>query len=316
MTVRNVLKWIFRILIFQLVLINISAAFHAHRITHYYDDDKVRNMTPSSGTVLLRTWRLMVGRKLPKSQIMGYPPFPYDTISFKTKSGIRIDTWYATSDSPKGTVILFHGLNSSKSDVITEAMAFRGMNYNIMLVDLRAHGHSGGKANSLGVDESEEVKLAYDHFRAKGETNIILWGMSLGAVVIARAVAEEDIKPEKVILEMPFNRLQDHVKARARVLGFPDEPFGFFVTFWTGLEQGYWGYSHRTSNYVKKLDCPVLLQWGANDSYVLKNETDCIFNNIHSSNKKLVVYENVGHERLLGRDEEKWITTVEEFLKM
>jgi hypothetical protein len=40
-TVR-ILKWIGSVLLVQLILINISAAFHAYRFTHYYDDDKVR----------------------------------------------------------------------------------------------------------------------------------------------------------------------------------------------------------------------------------------------------------------------------------
>src|SRR5687767_6757015 len=106
--------------------------------------------------------------------------------------------------------------------------------------------------------------------------------MSLGAVIITRAIYEYEINPSKVILEMPFDRLQDHLRARARVLGFPGEPFGFFVTFWTGLEQGYWGYGHRTTKYVKKMKMPVLMQWGAYDQYVTRMEIDRIFNKIPS----------------------------------
>ncbi len=312
---RRIIKWIMRVLVFQLVLINISAAFHAHRITHYYDDDRVRNMRSSAGTVFLRTWRLMVGRKLPKSIIYYYPPFPYDTIRLQTKSGISINGWYAKKDSAKGTVILFHGLNSNKGDNITEGLVFLSMGYNILLVDIRAHGNSGGIANSLGVRESEEVKLAYDHVRAMGEKNIVLWGMSLGAVIITKAIYDYGIEPKKVILDMPFDRLQDHIRARARVFGFPDEPFGFLVTFWTGIEQGYWGYGHRTSKYVTKINCPVLLQWGELDEYVLKKEMDHIYKNISSNQKQLVVYENARHERLLGHNDLKWKTTIGGFLE-
>ncbi len=310
----KIFKWVIRVIIVQLILINISAAFHAHRITHYYDDDRVRNMRSSSGTIFLRTWRLMVGRKFPKSKINYYPPFVYDTVLLKTKKGLSIEAWYGKADSAKGTVILFHGLNANKGEHISEALYFLGSGYNIMLVDLRAHGNSDGTANSIGVKEGEEVLLAYNYIVSKGESNIVLWGMSLGAVIITKAIYDHAITPSKIILEMPFDRLQDHLKARARVLGFPDEPFGFFVTFWTGVEQGYWGYSHKTSKYVRRVNMPVLLQWGAEDEYVMRSETEKIFRNIGSKDKQLVIYENARHERLLGRDEIKWKKSVDDFL--
>jgi len=312
-TVR-VLKWIGKVLLVQLILINISAAFHAYRFTHYYDDDKIRNQRSSEGKPLLRTWRLMTGRKLAKSLIQYYPAIPFDTVQLTTSSGVKLEAWYMKAESAKGTVILFHGLNSNKGNVLNEAFEFISLGYNTMLVDIRAHGNSEGVTNSLGNKESEEVKLAYDHISKIGEKNIVLWGMSLGAVMITKAIWEYDLQPQKVILEMPFDKLQDHISARARISGFPGEPFGFFVTFWTGAEQGYWSYGHKTSRYVKKTDCPVLLQWGNDDEYVLKSETKKIFTAIKSSKKKLEIYKGAGHGPLLAGNEQQWIKTVSDFL--
>jgi len=310
----RIFKWIGNVLLVQLILINISAAFHAYRITHYYDDDKIREQRSSQGKPLLRTWRLMTGKRLAKSLIQYYPVIPYDTIQLTTSSGVKLEAWYINADSSKGTVILFHGLNSNKGNVLAEAFAFISIGYNTMLVDMRAHGNSEGVVNSLGNKESEEVKLAYDHVSKKGEKNIVLWGMSLGAVIISKAIWQYDLQPQKIILEMPFNSLQDHIRARARISGFPGEPFGFFVTFWIGLEQGYWGYRHKTSHYAKKINCPVLLQWGKNDEYVLKKETEKIFAAIKSPNKKLEIYNGAGHGPLISGNEEQWTKTVTDFL--
>jgi alpha-beta hydrolase superfamily lysophospholipase len=210
-------------------------------------------------------------------------------------------------------VILFHGLNSNKGNVLGEAFEFNSLGYNTMLVDMRAHGNSQGVVNTLGDSESEEVKLAYEYVLRKGERNIVLWGMSLGAVIITKAIWQYGLTPNKIILEMPFDRLQDHIRARARISGFPGEPFGFFVTFWAGLEHGYWGYGHSTTRYVKKINCPVLVQWGNNDEYVLKKETDRVFSAIKSANKQLEIYD-AGHEPLVARQEEKWVRTVTAFL--
>lgn len=308
------LIWILKVLLVQFFLINISAAFHAHRLTHFYDDDRVRNLKPSSGIFFLRTWRLMVGKKYPKSLVQNYPPGIYDTVQFSTKNGNKIEGWWMKADSSIGTVILFHGLANNKGSVLGEAYEFLSMGYNTLLIDARAHGNSSGTANSIGAKEAEEVKLAFDHIKNMGEKNIILWGMSMGAVMITKAIDNYKISPQKIILEMPFARLQDHLKGRARVLGFPDEPFAFFVTFWAGVEQGFWGFGHKTTKYVKSIKCPVLLQWGALDDYVLKKETETVLKNISSDKKTMIVYDEAGHQSLLGTDEEKWRSSVEFFL--
>jgi esterase/lipase len=59
---------------------------------------------------------------------------------------------------------------------------------------------------------------------------------------------------------------------------------------------------------------PVLLQWGKNDRRVSTAETNAIFKNLASKNKKLVVYEDSGHESYCNREIEKWKTEVKAFL--
>ena len=86
----RILKWIGSVLIVQLILINISAAFHAYRFTHYYDDDKIRRQESSQGKPLLRTWRLMTGKKLATSLISYYPTMTYDTVQLTTNNGIKL----------------------------------------------------------------------------------------------------------------------------------------------------------------------------------------------------------------------------------
>ena len=118
----RIFKWIGNVLLVQLILINISAALHAYRVTHYYNDDKIREQRSSQGKLFLRTWRMMTGRKLPKSLIRYYPTIPYDTVQLTTNNGIKLEAWYMKADSAKGTVILFHGLNSNKGNVLAKPL--------------------------------------------------------------------------------------------------------------------------------------------------------------------------------------------------
>ena len=116
------------------------------------------------------------------------PEFPYQTVDLLTKDSLSLEAWYIPVDSSKGTVILFHGLGGNKSNVLKQAYEFRYLGFNVMLVDLRAHGRSNGNITTMGFRESEDVKLAYEYVLKKGEKNIILYGISLGSFVYRKSV--------------------------------------------------------------------------------------------------------------------------------
>lgn len=304
---RSVFKWIVWVLIFQFILINISASLHAWKQTHFYSDPELQVAKPSSKNIFVKTWKLFAGFRMPRSVIHTFPTFRYDTVLLKTQNGLIVDCWYAAPDSAaKGTVILFHGLGIDKSFTLREAEEFRFMGYNIMMVDLRAHGKSEGMVTSMGYRESEEVKLAFDYIKRKGDDKIFLWGMSLGAVVIAKAINDYSIKPAAVMLEMPFYSLQSFLEGRAKMLGFPGEPFGFFVTAWIGIERGYNGFNFKLTEYAKKINCPVLLQWGTKDPFITEEQANKIFDNIPGTKKKMIIHRGAGHQSFLGLDPVKW----------
>lgn len=312
----SVIRWIVWVVVVQFILINISASFYAYRLTHVNDDPSLRKALYSKN-IFTKTWRLFSGPRQPKSVITEVPAFPFDTVTLETQNGIFIDTWYSKTDSAsKGTVILFHGITASKGMMVSEAGEFRYQGYNVMLVDFRAHGNSGGNTTTMGVMESEEVKLAYEYVAQQGEKNIFLWGTSMGAVAIIKALASYQFQPSGIIIEMPFASMQSHLKARSRALGFPEQPFGFLVTCWISIERGLNGFKHQTASYAKKVNCPVLMQWGALDNYVQKSETDKVYDAIASANKKLVTYDHAGHESLLQTDQLKWRIEVEKFLEV
>lgn len=309
-------RWIFWVLLVQFILFNISAALYAYKFTHLYDP-ALRNRSQGQN-IFVKTWRLFSGPRQFKSVITTSPVFSYDTINLKTEKGIAIDAWYAKPDSAaKGTVILIHGIMSNKSLLIAEASEYLYIGYNVMLVDLRAHGNSGGTTTTIGIREAEDVKLAYDYVVQKGDKNIFLYGSSMGAVAVSRSIAMYDLQLSGVFLDMPFASMQSHFRARLRAMGFEkfiEKPFSFFVTFWMGAENDIATFKHRTADYVSKIKCPVLMQWGAIDNIVLKNETDEVYNAIASSNKKLVIYDYAGHESFLQKDPVKWRREVEKFL--
>ena len=106
------IRWIGWVLLVQFVLVNISAALYAYKLTHFYTDPSVQNYQPAKN-IFTKTWRLFTGPRFPKSVITTTPVFRYDTIPLTTAKGITIDSWYGRTDSvAKGSVILFHGITT------------------------------------------------------------------------------------------------------------------------------------------------------------------------------------------------------------
>ena len=313
---KSILRWVGWVLLVQFVLINISASLYAFKLTHFYTNHPEESVS-EGGNIFTKSWKLFTGPRYGKSVISEVPVFRYDTVTLETKKGIRIDAWYGQTDSvSKGTVILFHGIGVTKSVLMDEANEFRFGGYQVLMVDFRAHGNSDGNTTTIGVRETEEVKLAFDYISAKGEKNIFLYGSSLGAVAIAKAVSDQQLQPRGIILEMPFESLQSYLKGKARVLGFPKQPFAVLTTFWIGIERGFNGFKHKTTRYAKNIHCPVLLQWGTLDHLVLKDETNRIYDALASTSKKLVIYEGAEHESFLRKDPLKWRIEVERFLSL
>jgi alpha-beta hydrolase superfamily lysophospholipase len=313
-TLRSVFKWILWVFLAQFVLINISGIIYGYKLTHFYEPALSATDETQPRNVFIKTWRLFKGPAYRKITNEESPEFPYQTVHLLTKDSLSLEAWFIPIDSSKGTVILFHGLGGNKSNVLKQAYEFRYLGFNVMLVDLRAHGMSKGNTTTIGFRESEDVKLAYEYVLKKGEKNIILYGISLGSVVIAKAFFDYNIAPSRIILEIPFSNMKKLIGVRGRMIGFPEKPFGGFVTFWASIERGFNGFKQDTYKYAQKINCPVLMQCGATDIFASDKERDIIFKSIPTSEKKLVVYEHAVHQPLLDADPLKWRQEVSEFV--
>lgn len=308
--IRYYLKWVLWVVIVQFILVNISASVYAYKFTHFYNTPPVK---VAAQNIFERTWKLFTGPSFYKNTIEPSPSFPYETVHLKTSDDIPIDGWYSPSDTSSKCVILFHGITVNKSYVADEASMFRSWGYNVLLIDFRGHGKSGGSTSSFGVKETDEVKTAFSFAQAKGNKKILLYGVSMGAAVCIRAVHLNLVKPDAIIADMPFGTLRNHLRSRAALLGFPSEPFATLVTFWIGVERGYNGFKHDISSYAKDVKCPVLVEWGEEDPYVKQEEIYRVFNNLSSVNKKIVTYFSAGHESFLKNDPSRWIKEVQSF---
>ncbi|MBC7508919.1 MAG: alpha/beta hydrolase [Ferruginibacter sp.] len=295
------------------ILLNIITAFQAYKFTHFYDAGEITVKQDKNGWD--KTGEILFGINVEKKLNTILADTTFETVYLVTKDNIKLQAWHLKTDSvAKGTVVMFHGHGSTKSAIIKESEAYRKMGYNTFLLDFRAHGSSGGNTTTIGYYEAEDVELAYNYIKNRGEKNMVLWGISMGAATITKAVNDYALQPNKIILEMPFGSIVKAAEGRIKMMQLPGEPLATLITFWGGAEHGFWAFNMKPVEFAKKINCPVLLQWGKNDPRVSRSEIDMIYANI-TAPKKLVVYNNAGHESLCKNENDKWMAEVQSFLK-
>lgn len=307
---KKILRIILWILIPVFLLFNMITAFHAYKFTHFYNARSKDTIHANKG---LSVKDIFFGIDYFKKPDTRLPDTSFETV-YLTTGGLKLQGWMIRVPNAKGTVAMFHGHGGNKSDILYEAREFRKLGYNTFLLDFRAHGNSEGNTCTIGVSEADDVQLAYNFIKEKGEKHITLWGVSLGAASITRAISIHHISPEKVILELPFGSLLQAVKARVRMMHLPEQPISSMLTFWGGIEHGFWAFENCPAEYVKDIKCPVLFQFAELDSRVSREEDDAISSNIIAP-KTVVMYTGATHESLCKKAPEKWVSTISSFLK-
>lgn len=201
-------------------------------------------------------------------------------VELRMHDGTMIDGWVLPSSTrpAKGTMVLLHGINESKASWpyhgIAERLARKG--YDVVLPDLRAHGDSGGKYITYGVQEKFDIKALINDLKRQGlvEGDIFVFGVNYGADV-ALQYAAIDQRVAGVMAVEPHSDFRSYAyQSLAHRLG-PDEiedvieQAGEIANFDVDLSS--------SVTAVAKISCPLLLVHGLLDTSAPAEGTRRIF---------------------------------------
>ena len=135
---------------------------------------------------------------------------PFEEVAFRSGDGTALSAWWVPAASAKGTVILVHGLNRSRIEMVKKAPFVNRSGWNALLVDLRHHGESGGTVSTFGAREKDDVLAAVAFARAKDSHPVVVWGVSLGAAASVLAL-DADPTIAGLICDSTYRSLRDTV---------------------------------------------------------------------------------------------------------
>ena len=299
-----------------IVCANLLAYQHAYAMLHFIQQGE-RTHNPEDLSFWQKMSVLLTGVNVPKPLNMATPAeygLTYETHHLQVDDDVELEAWYLPKPESKGVVLLFHGYAASKSTVLPEAQALNALGYDTFLVDFRGSGGSNRSETSIGFYEADDVAASFEFVQQKlRRDNIILYGQSMGGVAILRAVAEKEVKPERIIVEAVFDRMVSTVANRFSTMGLLTFPSAQLLIFWGSVINGYSGFEHNPVRYAAEIDCPTLILHGTADDRATLEQVQVVYEQIRSE-KRFEVFDGVGHESYLAANSERWQEIVREFL--
>ncbi|SIS74558.1 hypothetical protein SAMN05421766_103774 [Zobellia uliginosa] len=203
----------------------------------------------------------------------------FEEFYLTANDGAKLNAVHIKQPEAKGVVLYFHGNSGNISHLGHVANLFSRKGYESVLVDYRTYGKSTGEVSEQAL--YDDAQMFYDYIREKyDEEDILVYGRSFGTGIATWLASKNE--PKKLILESPFYSAVALGKHR-----FPFLPIDWLSNF-----------RFPSNEYVKKIDCPIYIFHGKEDSVIPYESAQKLYEAIPGENKELLTIVEGGHNYL------------------
>jgi pimeloyl-ACP methyl ester carboxylesterase len=239
-----------------------------------------------------------ISRKPLLDSMHAYPGVAFDSLKSTNEEGISISFWWMPQGENKGTAVLVHGFLMNKSDMLSRAKIYYDLGYNVIVMDLRARGQSGGTAATSGPEIRSDVIAVMDYYEShlKQYGKLILAGYSHGGRAVVFAAEKKPGNVQAIILEsIPYSLAASF--RRTYNMEPPPIPEGNILEAF-----------HAISGI------PVLLMTGETDMAIVPEEAGEIRNSNKNALSRFITFKEAGHNLFAEKNRKFYIDTIKSFL--
>lgn len=227
----------------------------------------------------------LVGESLsrPVTSVVGAPPATLlnaQSLWMPTDAGHSVAGWFAPGRPGTGAVLLMHGVRADRRSMLGRALFLQRQGFAVLLIDLPAHGESGGERISYGLREGAGLRAALQFLAQRlPQERVGVIGVSLGAatLVLNRASLASPA-PSAVVLESMYPSINEAVADRLALhLGEWSRPAAPLLLAQLPLRLGISAAQLRPIDQIGRLGSPLLMLAGDLDQHTRLSETRRLF---------------------------------------
>ena len=151
-----------------------------------------------------------------------------EDLRFDSLDGTPLASWLVPGKPKAATIILLHGYGRSRAELLPHADYLHQAGYNVLLLDFRNRGESGGDAVTTGAMEPLDVRGAVSYLLTRPDVDperIAVQGVSMGASSGIMAVAD-DPRIAAIVSESAFTDLRATIaRSFEHFINLPTFPF-------------------------------------------------------------------------------------------
>ena len=214
-------------------------------------------------------------------------------------------------------VIIVHGYMGCAKEMVKYAKKFIYIGYNVLLVDLRAHGKSEGKYIGMGWKDKDDL-LCWINKICKENKNskIILYGISMGASTVMMTIGEKLPYNVKLAIEdCGYSSVFKEFKSMLKTVNPIISKYVIFSTnIVTKLKIGFYFNEASCINQIINSKIPILFIHGDKDTFVPFEMLEEVYQACNSKKEKIVI-KNAGHTKSSKLNPDVYWKKIENFTK-
>lgn len=216
----------------------------------------------------------------------------------------------------RGILMMFHGKNGRKEDLLPVAERYISAGFTCILVDLPAHGESSKKSTNYGYMMGDEVLSVVKEYVDVYTQPLYFWGMSLGgryAITSAQAVKKISPQPKALILVSTFDKLSYVFKGKSTDL------FGAYVgkilykglAFSLNLFYNFDPEKIDSAIMAQKINIPIFMLHGKEDKLIGYKHGKNLFEQFPNTQKVFHLDAKGNHHNILVTDYPFYLKSIE-----
>lgn len=237
-------------------------------------------------------------------------------VSITSVDGLKLAGQYFDFGS-KRCALIIPGRSESLLYSYYFAKPYHEAGCNILVIDVRAHGMSEGKYNTVGTMESHDIAEWCKAAVSYGNEEVIVHGICVGGASTVAAGARGELPKEVAafVTEGLYTSFPESFKQHMITDKRPVFPVLYEVMFNLWRNTGANPWKETPGKVIDEFTIPTLFLHGREDKFSIPPTAEYLFAKCGAEKKKLVWFEKGSHSHLRINAPEKYDEAIKAFLK-